>query len=361
MNSTYRLPDCVIRADASARLGTGHLMRCLALAQAWREAGGGVTFLSYCESVSLREYVQSEGFRFEPLASPHPDPSDLELALRHLELLSPSGDQRPWLVLDGYHFESCYQREVLSRGYRLLVIDDIAHLPIYHADVLLNQNLRAEGFDYSCGAETIRLLGSEYVLLRSHFLGRPAGLRSLAEPATRVLVTLGGGDSNNATLQVIGALQHVGGDALEARVVVGAENPHYQTLRQAARDSRGSISLVRGSFDMAGLMAWADVAVSAAGITCWELAYMGTPTILVVTAKNQLSGARAMRDVGAACLLDSRPEALADTLPETLASLLNDPERRLRMSRRGQQLIDGRGRERVIAALLPAVGAASSA
>src|SRR4051812_29101308 len=104
----------LIRADASVRMGSGHLMRCLALAQAWRARGGSVTFLSHCENTRLRSRIEAAGHDFLPLEIPHPDPLDLRTTL---SVLDGSGIEAPqaatdWLVLDGYHFDSSYQQAV---------------------------------------------------------------------------------------------------------------------------------------------------------------------------------------------------------------------------------------------------------
>ena len=138
----------VIRADCDARLGTGHVMRCLALACEWKNNGGCVTFLSYCGSETLRVWIKANGFDLELLTQPYPDSSDMPLTLSILkERREASGES--WLVLDGYHFDSVYQGAIKDAGFKLLVVDDTAHLPFYSADVILNQNVHANELVYT--------------------------------------------------------------------------------------------------------------------------------------------------------------------------------------------------------------------
>jgi len=190
-------------------------------------------------------------------------------------------------VLDGYHFDGVYQRQVKEAGNRLLVIDDMAHLKHYYADIVLNQNLHAEQLRYACELDTCLLLGTRYVLLRREFLAWKERQREIPEVARRVLVTLGGGDPENNTLKVIQALREVGIPGLEATVVIGASNPHASVLEQAAKQSCIPIRMVRDTKNMPEIMAWADVAVSGGGSTAWELLFMGVPSLLLVVAENQ--------------------------------------------------------------------------
>jgi UDP-2,4-diacetamido-2,4,6-trideoxy-beta-L-altropyranose hydrolase len=135
----------IIHADASTEIGTGHLMRCLALAQAWKDAGGQITFISACQNESLLQRLRDEKFNVHVLGHPYSDSSDWDYT-KNILAAYPSA----WVALDGYHFNEAYQQRVKEAGHRLLVIDDMAHLKHYYADILLNQNLHAEQLHYSC-------------------------------------------------------------------------------------------------------------------------------------------------------------------------------------------------------------------
>ena len=333
----------LIRVDANAQMGTGHVMRCLALAQSWKERGGQATFITACESEGLRRRLSDEGFQVIMLEQSYPDPADWEVTS---EVLAAHSDA--WVVLDGYHFDPAYQRQIKGAGHRLLVIDDMAHLDHYYADVVLNQNINAERLRYFCESYTYLLLGTRYVLLRSEFLAWRGWQREIPDVARNVLVTLGGGDPDNQTLKVIGALQRVDVDGLEAVVVVGATNPHFRGLQSAARNSQFAIRLVQNVINMPELMAWADVAVLAGGSTCWEMAFMGLPTVVLVLAENQQGIAAGLGKVGVVLNLGWYTEASIAQVANTLVGLLKDRGLRQQMSQRGRELVDGVGSERVV-------------
>jgi spore coat polysaccharide biosynthesis predicted glycosyltransferase SpsG len=146
-----------------------------------------------------------------------------------------SGAVVPWLVLDGYHFTSDYQRAMRDSGLRLLIIDDYNHQPRYHADVLLNQNLGAERFQYVCDSDTVLLLGTKYALLRKEFSILEGQRPEVTKVARKILVTLGGADRDNVMLKVFRALKLSNIRDLEARIVVGPANPHGEKLQEEVR------------------------------------------------------------------------------------------------------------------------------
>ncbi len=276
-------PYLLIRADASPRIGTGHIMRCLALAQAWQTDVGQACFLTSSEIAALEDRLRVEGFE----------------VLLHTESLGGQKDAENTvavardmaakvIVVDGYHFDATYQRRLKTAGFRVLVVDDNAHADHYFADWVLNQNIYAhEGLYTNREPYTQLLLGTRYALLRREFWLWRGWQRQIEPVGRKVLVTLGGSDPDNVTLKVIQALQQVELPDLEAIVVVGGSNPHFAELQAAIKTTDRRIILQRNVTDMPKLIAWADMAIAAGGSTCWELAFMGLPGILIVLAKNQ--------------------------------------------------------------------------
>jgi UDP-2,4-diacetamido-2,4,6-trideoxy-beta-L-altropyranose hydrolase len=217
-------------------------------------------------------------------------PGSIDDAIQTLDLVQERSVD--WILLDGYHFGARYQRKV-SGGPCLLVLDDYGHAEHYYADVVLNQNLYAnEDFYPNREPHTRLLLGARYVLLRREFLKWQGWRREIPEVARKVLVTLGGSDPDNVTFQVIQALQRVKVDGLEVVVAVGGNNPNDEAIQSAIQGSRSPIRMEKNVTNMPELMAWAEVAVSAAGSTSWELAFMGLPSMILILAENQERAAR---------------------------------------------------------------------
>jgi len=370
----------LIRADATTGIGTGHVMRCIALAETWQNHGGKVVFVSHCESQVLQNRIIDEGFDLIPIKNPHPHPDDLKITLDILQrypLLAPlnrvpfqgvqSGCSElsaakqerhapcskphalsPWLILDGYHFTPEYQKAIRDAGIRLLVIDDMNHLPHYHADILLNQNIDAEQLHYSCGPEARLLLGTKYVLLRKEFWPWQEFKREIPEVARKILVTLGGGDPDNVTLRVIEAIKLLNMPELEVKVIVGPLNPHLAILRDSMLSAPCPMRFIQNVCTMPELMAWADVAISAGGSTCWELAFMKVPFITLVLADNQKSLTSALEQAGVCLNLGWHENTSIEDISHTVKRLLFDRKKCKAASERVRNLVDGRGGKRVI-------------
>ncbi len=350
-----RLSQLLIRADSGTRMGMGHVMRCLALALAWQERGGEATLLTCSEGDGARRRFARFGFRVMALRARHPDPDDLDATLRELERLKgrDPGGPRPWLATDGYFFSPAFHEAVRAAGFPLLVLDDIADQPRYVADLLLNQNLGAEHFAYDCAPETVRLLGTRYALLRPEFRHGETEKAEVPELARRILVTLGGGDPDNLTLRVLRSLQRTELPGLEVVAVVGGGNPHRDALEVVAGGSRDvSIRLVYDADNMAELMAWADLAVSAAGSTCWELAATGVPAVLLVAAENQREIATALAQEGIAMNLGWHEAVAPDRLTDAVRRAARDRSWRAEARRRGRTQVDGAGAGRVAAQMM---------
>lgn len=341
----------LIRADANTKIGTGHIMRCIALAQAWQDQGGAVTFLSHCDSEAIRQRIIDEGFEFISIERPHPDPSDLEDTLRHLSAISYQLSAPNWLVLDGYHFTPDYQKAIRQSGYRLLVIDDMAHLDHYYADIVLNQNLHAVSLQYSCEPYTRLLLGTRYVLLRREFWKWRGWKREIPEKAKKILVTMGGSDPDNVTLKIVKALNTLNDSDLEVKIVVGPANQNYNSLEKELKLSPFTFHLLSSVKNMPELMAWADLAVSAGGSTCWEMAFMEMPTIVGEIAEVENLLINGLRQVGLFFDVGNFVHLSIEDITKSINTYLHEREWRESMSRLGRQTIDGYGNMHIVNAI----------
>jgi len=343
-----------IRADGSPEMGTGHVMRCLALAQAWQTEGGEVHFIGE-GTEGLEKRLEEEGIAVRPLES---TPGNEQDALETARKARDAGAS--WVVVDGYHFDGSYQHRLQKEGLRVLFLDDYGHAERYEADLVLNQNIDAEASLYAdTSDDTELLLGPRYALLRKEFWPWREPRRTPQSEANRVLVTLGGADPDNCTKAVVEALNLVDDDGLRCTVVVGGSNPHRASVEAAAERIGGSMDFRSNVEDMASLMAEHDIAVSAGGSTCWELAFMGIPTVILVLADNQHGIAEGSDEAGTALNLGWHEEIEKEEIADQVETLLRNEVKRLQMAREAQKLVDGRGVERVFEEMISECDAVS--
>jgi len=352
MRSKRDLPSLLVRADADATRGTGHVMRCLALADAWKTRGGEVLLLSCCPEPLLRRRYENAGATVIEIGTPHPHTADLHATVAALQESMCHRNQRPWVVLDGYHFDTEYQTALRSAGCHLIVIDDTAQLPRYDADIILNHALNTESLAYNCAADTLLLLGTQFGMLRPEFQRWRDLDRECPAVARKILVTLGGSDNGNATVKIIEALEQISEPHLQVRVVVGPLNPHLAEVQRVIASASVHFRVETDVVDTAPLMAWADLAVAAGGTTAWELAFMKVPALVFTLADNQLGVVRAIDEFGSARALGS-PEILsAGEIAVAVTDLMLDRSARRQMIEKSRVLMDGRGVERVLNVML---------
>lgn len=280
--SNSAAPNLLIRADADPHMGTGHIMRCLALAQWARRAGVAATLMGRIAVPWVAERLKKDGLPFIPLDGAVPAVEKPEKLLGQIQTV-PGAD---WVVLDGYHFDTQCQKVVRHAGYKLLLIDDYAHLPEYSCDILLNQNLGAERLCYAGDVGTF-LLGPRYALLRPEFA--EARERALArvlppEPHT-LLLTLGGGNCIKHLRRIAPCfmMSELAGRTL--RIVRGSMDT--AEIQAALHGCPADIEVLHQVDDMPSLFLDTDLCITAGGSTCWELCCLGVPFLAVEIAENQ--------------------------------------------------------------------------
>jgi UDP-2,4-diacetamido-2,4,6-trideoxy-beta-L-altropyranose hydrolase len=320
-------------------------MRCLALAQAWRDAGGTVTFAMAEAPPSIEARLRIEGIKVARLSV---SPGCAEDSARTTELALER--KAAWVVVDGYQFSSAYQSAIRAAGLKVLFVDDNGDAAPYSADLVLNQSVHAQENLYrDRAAHTHLLLGARYILLRREFAFWRKRKFEIAPQARRILVTMGGSDPDNVTEKILRLLLAV--PDLDVTVVAGGSNPHCAAIERVVEEADRPIRLLKDVADMPALMVWADLVVSGAGTTSWEICMMGLPAALCVLAPNQEGIASELARLGAVAHLGYAGKWPGDETRKALFELLRSQAKRAKMSARGREIVDGYGAERVLAFL----------
>ena len=362
------------RVDASMQIGSGHVMRCVTLAEALRANGAQCHFISRAHPGHLLDLIRQRGFVVTALLAELPPPvantqvaserakepantswlgcdwqADAEQTRAILVTLQPD-----WLVVDHYALDQRWETALRPNFQQLMVIDDLADRP-HQCDLLLDQNLGRQPQDYAnlVPAQCKVLTGPQYALLRPEFAAlRAYSLQRRQPPALKhLLIAMGGVDHPNATGQVLQALK---GCSLphDCRIIVvmGLQAPWLPQVRAQVQDMPWPTEVLVNINDMAQRMADSDLAIGAAGSTSWERCCLSLPTLMVVLADNQKYAAAHLEHAGAAyCMtLDTQ---LHQQLQNRIKCLLNQPKELNKMVIHANRITDGSGIERVMAAM----------
>jgi UDP-2,4-diacetamido-2,4,6-trideoxy-beta-L-altropyranose hydrolase len=357
-----------VRVDASGRMGTGHVMRCLTLAGALRAQGAEVRFICRAHPGHLADRIEAAGFPVALLPAP-PTPTapiadadytawlGVPSATDAAETIAALDGGRPdWLVVDHYALGADWEQALRPHVGAILAVDDLADRP-HACDVLLDQTFHPEaearyaglvppGCRLLCGPR-FALLRPEYAAMR-HLLGgpRPAG------PVARVLVYFGGVDATNETARALRVLSEPAFAPLAVDVVVPASGPHRAEVEAMAATRPGTV-LYGPRPHLADLMARADLALGAGGATSWERGCLGLPALVTVLADNQAALSAALADAGAVRVIGHAPSIADGHLRAALADVSDDAAGRAAMSRAAWDLGDGEGLRRAVETIRP--------
>ena len=342
-----------IRADANPMIGTGHAMRCLALAQGWQDAGGHIVFAMVESTTAVDQRLREEGFTIIFLDAQANSEEDARafarLAKEH---------QAAWAVVDGYHFDAAYQRNLKRHDLSVLLVDDCAQSGEYCADLVLDQNPQANSTMYANReSPTQLLLGTQFVLLRREFLRWGKRVRSIPTVGRNLLITMGGSDPDRLTRHVLAGLGRIFVPNLAITVVAGGSNPNERELQQMIEDVEMPISFLSHAMHIDELMAKSDAALICGGGTLWELLYMGCPTLSYSRTRPQAEIVSALEEMGAVCNMGDAGEIETSHLTAPLESLFLSPSRREAMSNAGRRIVDGKGVSRIIEHMMAGVAA----
>jgi UDP-2,4-diacetamido-2,4,6-trideoxy-beta-L-altropyranose hydrolase len=355
--------NVLIRVDSSEQIGSGHIVRCLTLAEKLREYGADVFFLSCELPGNALELVRRTGFPALTLASSmmttenagptwffgkswQADAAECVALTQHMER------GVDWLIVDHYGIDSRWEMLLRPHVGHIAVIDDLADRK-HECDVLLDQNFHLDPLQRYKGLlpqACVTLLGPRFALIRPEFVEIRARERSRDGRIQRVLVALGGTDSGHETYRTVAAIMNLE-RPVHIDVVVGQSYSRFDELEQLCCQA-GHVSLYRQPAHLATLMNGADIAIGAGGITTWERCCLRLPSIVMAIAANQEPSMRAMEAAKILVYLGRAREVTDNRIREALLRFMDDSQEVRRLSVAAGKLVDGKGCELVTSEIL---------
>ena len=362
--------NVVFRADASLTIGTGHIMRCLSLAEGLREKGAKCFFVTREHRGNLIALIRDKGFEVIPLSpeqvsnntdglvyvgSTSVNPYSDWLGISWQEdaaqtILGISALHPDWLIVDHYSIDHNWETLIRPHCKEILVIDDLANRR-HDCDILLDQNLSHTSEQYLnlVPPDCRLLIGPKYALLRTEFSAlRENSLRRRERPQlTKLLVSMGGVDSNNLTGEILSALNECDlPQDLEITVVVGQNFPWMSQIHEQASKMPRPTKVFVNVSNIAQLMVESDLAIGAAGASTWERCCLGLPSITIAIAENQVEIAESLSNGGYSPVINQ-----SRNIKESLQGYINELSSGTVLALVSQstaRLVDGRGVIRVI-------------
>ena len=361
--------NVVIRTDASVQIGSGHVMRCLTLADALRKRGVEVIFICREHVGNLCGLVEEKGYRVNRLSPQKEQCSGLGWNL-HASWLRVSLEQDAretieafpvhekscdWLIVDHYALDRKWETLLRPLVKKIMVIDDLADRD-HDCDLLLDQNLYSEmetRYTELVPDSCHQLLGPRYALLREEFVRVRNKLKPIDGTAKRVLIFMGGNDPNNETEKVLKAIIRSGLIDLEIDVVLGLGDPHNESIKKLCAQKLPKANFHCQINNMAELMTKADFAVCSGGTITWERCCLGLPAIVMAMAENQVALSSFSAQLGLCLYLGKADSVSIEKIGSALRIFCNAPELLQSFSTKSKRVVDGQGQRRVLGFLAP--------
>ncbi|MCM1498869.1 MAG: UDP-2,4-diacetamido-2,4,6-trideoxy-beta-L-altropyranose hydrolase [Clostridium sp.] len=333
-----------IRVDANEFIGTGHVMRCLSIAEEFRRRGELVTFL-VADNCS-EKIIVSKGFQIICLHSAWDDlDKEVESLISVIETMNISV-----LLIDSYYVTENYLGTV--RKYtKTIYIDDVDAF-LYPVDLLVNYNIYAEDLCYkeryqAVGLGTQFALGCSYVPLREEFSNVN---KEIKEKVSNILITSGGTDTYNAIGNILEALcGQAWFDELEYHIILGRFNVHIEELKERWKQYE-NVHLLTNVSNMSEYMKCCDIAITAGGVTTYELCACGIPSIMYTLADNQLQIAQTVSEKKLIPWVGDVRENIENCMNLIILYMrkMSSVDERREKSMKVQKIIDGNGCKRVV-------------
>jgi len=361
--------NLIIRVDASTHIGTGHVMRCLTLADELRGRGAEIVFVCREFAGNLCGYIEEKGYIVRRLPVSDVPEQGVPSGLKHAAWLGADwqtdarkveeiikGLEAPpdWLVVDHYALDEKWEGCLRPYVKKIMVIDDLADRA-HDPDLLLDQNFYENlesRYDGLVPVWCKKLLGPKYALLRPEFREARKNLRKRDGHVKRIMIFFGGSDPTNETTKVLEAIRMLNRPDIAVDVVVGAFNPHREVIEQMASNMRDCTCHFNVE-DMTAIMAKAELAVGAGGTTVWERCVLGLPSLLVSVAENQEKTVFDMAESGYLLFLGRSEEVSVDSLYHALEIAIQSPWLLISFARKTLSLVDGSGADRIAQEIMP--------
>jgi UDP-2,4-diacetamido-2,4,6-trideoxy-beta-L-altropyranose hydrolase len=343
----------LIRVDSSIQMGSGHLMRCLTLADELRRRGALLQFVCRDLPGNLCSRLEDSGYDVVRLLAPTgnmtADPRtwlgvaqriDAEEVTKAL-----AGRRFDWVIVDHYGLDIEWERLARAIAARVFVIDDLANRE-HDADVLLDQNYfgtaTTSRYEQYVATRCVKLLGPQFALLQPVYRHLRAALVSRDDGVNRVLVFFGAHDKARTVLAVVKGLQEQVERKFVIDVVPGNDPEICAGVKALACNAQG-ICVHDNPPSLAYLLARADIAIGACGTTTWERACLGVPTIAVTIADNQVESANALAAEDYIELAGSAGSLSVDEWSNKVRDVMASSERLKLLSEQSLRLTDGHG------------------
>jgi UDP-2,4-diacetamido-2,4,6-trideoxy-beta-L-altropyranose hydrolase len=336
------MKNIVIRVDSSVQIGTGHVMRCLTLAEKLRGLGAEILFICQELQGDFTEILEKKGFEVKRIANEGNFDWETD-SIKTIGKIKEQMDYVDWVIVDHYLIDYRWENRIRGVTKKVMVIDDLASRA-HDCDLILDQNMNDDLNERYAGLtpkHCKKFLGPSYALLRTEFLEARKKLRFRDGMIKNVLVSFGGTDPTGETLKVLEFIQMYNMDRIIFDIVVGSQNRKKDEIEKKCLNMKNIVFHYQVN-DMADLTAKADLAIGAGGISLIERCFLGLPSLIISVADNQISGSLSMAKLGVCQYLGSSDLVKSGDISAATIKMMENPDNMVSMGKKALSLLNSR-------------------
>ena len=322
-----------IRTDANTKIGSGHLSRCLILAEELKKRNNRVIFLLHKTDKPVLKQIEEKGFKFIFLRK--------ESAEDIIEVIGHYKSDLKTLLFDTdlpIYFDPEAQLKFINHSCKVVFFTFWNNYQ-YLAHIIINQNPLSLGQEYHTADYTKKLLGPDYMIFNDRIieLSQTVNIQSFSYPST-ILISFGGSDLPDRTLKTIKAIQLLDLSIKKINIIIGSLYPHEETLLKYLSGFRYPFNVFKQTNKMAEIMSESDMAICAGGLTLWELALFNIPTAIITYTKRENLTADFLHRMGLGYHLGSIKSLSCEELSQKITKFVGSKEARETISRLKEQI-----------------------
>jgi UDP-2,4-diacetamido-2,4,6-trideoxy-beta-L-altropyranose hydrolase len=350
----------VFRVDASDSIGSGHVMRCLSLADELEKRKNSIRFICCNYDGNLNAFIKRKGYEVHeipsnklPLVDSHGSEESRNIEINNDALLTKKAIENTkvdWLIVDHYSLDYKWELKLKKHVEAVLVIDDLANRK-HDCNILLDQNWfgleTGNRYAQLINKECVTLLGPNFAILSKDYINARKSLKEHSGVIKRILIFMGAVDSKRQTIEALQALCNEDLRYLSVDVVIGGANKDKNQIINIT-SSRKKTVIYNSLPTLSELMMKADLILCSGGATTWERCCLGLPAIVFIAAENQKKFTKLLAKDNVHVLLESSNEITHKDWFLRISRLIKNTNKVKKMSQLSSQIVDGRGISRIL-------------
>jgi len=321
----------LFRTDGNRKLGLGHIVRCTALADVLRSNNPSLEVVFITKYDEGKKIIERKNYKI------------IQSTGEGISEIRNLADENTLLITDFLDTDNSYISKIKKiKELKVISIDNNTKLKRIDADILINANVFDEGETKVIGS-TRYFLGPKYMILRKEFEEAHEEDRKIKDEVKTILVMFGGTDPRDFTLKVANALKNIR-DEVHINLIIGPAVSYGDKLNRLSKTKK--FNTLFNPENLVEIMKNADIAITAAGITLYELATLGIPSIVIPQTKHQEDIAKAFEKSGTCVNIGKSPDN--KLIYESTIMLMNSKLLRKQLSEKAKILVDGKGLKRIV-------------